>query len=57
MTAWFGGDASRQLVTQERQGTTLICRANYPAMRELVGFLASECCADARDAETTEAAA
>ncbi len=34
------------LVTQERQGTTLICRANYPAMRSLLGFLADECCAD-----------
>src|SRR5919112_4365555 len=34
------------LVTQERQGTTLICRANYPAMRTLIGFLVDECCAD-----------
>jgi ArsR family transcriptional regulator len=34
------------LVTQERRATTLICRANYPAMRELIGFLADECCAD-----------
>ena len=35
------------LVTQERQATTLICRANYPAMNALLGFLADECCADA----------
>lgn len=35
------------LVTQERQATTLICRANYPAMDSLVGFLVDECCADA----------
>lgn len=35
------------LVTQERQATTLICRANYPAMTGLVGFLVDECCADA----------
>ncbi|CAN7458311.1 metalloregulator ArsR/SmtB family transcription factor [Mesorhizobium amorphae] len=35
------------LVSQERQATTLICRANYPIMRDLVGFLADECCADA----------
>jgi DNA-binding transcriptional ArsR family regulator len=35
------------LVTQERQSTTLICRANYPAMSVLIGFLADECCADA----------
>jgi DNA-binding transcriptional ArsR family regulator len=35
------------LVTQDRQATTLICRANYPAMNQLLGFLADECCADA----------
>jgi ArsR family transcriptional regulator len=35
------------LVTQERQATTLICRANYDLMRGLVDFLVSECCADA----------
>lgn len=35
------------LVTQQRQATTLICRANYPAMDELVGFLVDECCIDA----------
>lgn len=35
------------LVSQERQATTLICRANYPAMSALLGFLADECCADA----------
>ena len=35
------------LVTQERQATTLICRANYPAMSALIGFLTDECCADA----------
>ena len=35
------------LVTQERQATTLICRANYPAMDALIRFLVAECCADA----------
>jgi ArsR family transcriptional regulator len=35
------------LVTQERQVTSLICRANYPAMNDLVGFLVDECCVDA----------
>ncbi len=35
------------LVSQERQATTLICRAEYPAMASLLGFLADECCADA----------
>jgi ArsR family transcriptional regulator len=35
------------LVTQERQATTLICRAHYPAMTALIGYLSDECCADA----------
>ncbi len=35
------------LVTQERQATTLICRANLPVMKETMGFLLTECCADA----------
>ncbi len=34
------------LVSQERQATTLICRAVYPSMQALIGFLADECCAD-----------
>ena len=34
------------LVTQERQATTLICRAHYPTMHGLIGYLADECCAD-----------
>lgn len=34
------------LISQERQSTTLICRANYDVMRALVGFLVEECCAD-----------
>ena len=38
------------LVTQERHATTLICRANYPAMDGLVGFLVNECCVDAGSA-------
>jgi hypothetical protein len=45
------------LLTQERQATTLICRANYPAMNSLIGFLADECCADAASASSEEAAA
>lgn len=35
------------LVSQERQATSLICRANYRAMSSLLGFLTEECCADA----------
>ncbi|MFC6486636.1 ArsR/SmtB family transcription factor [Nitratireductor sp. GCM10026969] len=34
------------LVTQERQATTLICRANYPSMQALIGYLEDECCLD-----------
>ena len=34
------------LVTQERQNTSLICRANYPVMRGLTEFLVEECCAE-----------
>jgi DNA-binding transcriptional ArsR family regulator len=34
------------LITQERQSTTLICRANYDVMTGIIGFLSSECCAD-----------
>ncbi len=35
------------LISQERQATTLICRANYGVMRGIVDFLVAECCADA----------
>jgi len=35
------------LISQERQATTLICRANYASMNGLVGYLADECCVDA----------
>lgn len=34
------------LITQERQATTLVCRAHYPAMDALVGYLVDECCLD-----------
>ncbi len=42
------------LVSQERQSTVLICRADYMAMDALLGFLASECCADAAGESKTE---
>ena len=35
------------LITQERDATTLICRANYAVMRGLVDFLVAECCMEA----------
>lgn len=34
------------LASQERRGTTLICRADYSSMRGLIGYLSDECCAD-----------
>ncbi len=34
------------LITQQRQSTTLICRANYDLMQGLVHFLVDECCAE-----------
>ncbi|MCB8819949.1 ArsR/SmtB family transcription factor [Microvirga rosea] len=45
------------LVTQERQATTLICRASDPPMNSLIGFLADECCADAGCSTQAENAA
>jgi DNA-binding transcriptional ArsR family regulator len=45
------------LLTQERQATTLICRANYEAMNGLIGYLADECCADAGGCATEDAEA
>jgi ArsR family transcriptional regulator len=41
------------LVVQERQGTTLICRANYDSMRGLIGFLVEECCVESTCATGT----
>ncbi len=34
------------LITQERDATTLICRANYHVMRGLPDFLVAECCTE-----------
>lgn len=34
------------LVTQTRDGTTLICRANYAMMRGLIEYMLEECCAE-----------
>jgi DNA-binding transcriptional ArsR family regulator len=39
------------LVTQERQGAMLLCRASYPAMDDLVAFLTAECCLGATSAD------
>ncbi len=34
------------LVTQTREGTTLICHTNYPAMRGLIEYMLEECCVE-----------
>ena len=34
------------LVTQAREGTTLICHANYPLMRGLIEYMLEECCVE-----------
>jgi ArsR family transcriptional regulator, arsenate/arsenite/antimonite-responsive transcriptional repressor len=44
------------LIVQERQATTLICRANYDVMRGIVDYLVAECCADASCAEPAKVA-
>jgi ArsR family transcriptional regulator len=45
------------LVSQERQSTVLICRANYPAMDALLGFLSNECCVEAEQKSRDASAA
>ena len=34
------------LVSQAREGTTLICHANYDMMRGLIDYMVEECCAE-----------
>lgn len=41
------------LIVQERDGTTLFCRAAYPAMQALVDYLVGECCADTEAGSAT----
>jgi len=36
------------LVTQTREGTTLICHTNYDVMRGLLEYLVAECCVESR---------
>ncbi len=45
------------LIRQERQSTTLICKANYDVMRSLMEFMAAECCADSACAPASKLAA
>ena len=34
------------LVSQTREGTTLICHTNYDMMRGVIDFMVEECCAE-----------
>jgi ArsR family transcriptional regulator, arsenate/arsenite/antimonite-responsive transcriptional repressor len=34
------------LVTQTREGATLICRTNYPVMRGLIDYMVEACCVE-----------
>lgn len=45
------------LVTQVREGTTLVCHANYELMRELMQFLVAECCSESSESEDAKTAA
>lgn len=45
------------LVSQIRESTTLICHANFDAMRGLVDFLVAECCADEVGCKSAQTAA
>lgn len=44
------------LVTQERQSRTLICRADFPKMHNLVNFLSENCCGGLEGLQTETAA-
>lgn len=39
------------LVSSEKVGTSLICRADYRSMDDLVGFLSDECCVEEGERE------
>lgn len=40
------------LVTQEREGTSLICRADFAVMEASFALFSKECCADEQGAQT-----
>jgi DNA-binding transcriptional ArsR family regulator len=45
------------LISQVREGTTLVCHAEYDTMQGLVDFLVAECCADEIACKETKSAA
>jgi len=48
---------SAGLADQEREGTTLICRARYETMHGIIDYLKDECCVDSMDMPKDESAA
>lgn len=42
------------LVQQERQGTTLICRAEFSTMKDTADYLIAQCCADEKTDATND---
>ena len=45
------------LISQVREGTTLVCHAKYDTMRGLVAFLVAECCAEEKQCKEARTAA
>lgn len=45
------------LISQLREGTTLVCHAEYDTMQRLVDFLVAECCVDESQCSATQTAA
>ena len=44
--------AQGELIIQEKQGRSVINRANYPRIEALAAFLMHQCCADGCDADS-----
>lgn len=51
------GLVSVGLVSQVREGTTLICHAEYGTMQGLVDFLVAECCVEESGCSEAQSAA
>ena len=45
------------LISQVREGTTLVCHAEYDTMQGLVDFLVAECCVEESQCSETQTAA
>jgi DNA-binding transcriptional ArsR family regulator len=45
------------LISQVREGTTLVCHAEYDTMQGLVDFLVAECCIDETQCKLAQTAA